>query len=126
MRTGVSSEVGVLNSFLFQICPPVFSHCLHQAKTEICERERKKERVEHPSCSGKKNNWNGRHCTSLVPWQDRNSKIKTGGSTSNNVTYENGCFRGVCVCVCVLGWGGGGESSGTQEGIAGVNGKHCR
>lgn len=52
-------------SFLFQICPPVFSHCLLQAKTEIwkrknacwvLERKRLEWKTLHVSCpmAGKK------------------------------------------------------------------------
>lgn len=46
------------------------------------------------------NGWNGRHCVSLVPWQDRNSKIKTRGSILSNTAT---CTRAAVVSGLCLG-----------------------
>lgn len=102
VRTGVSSEVGVLNSFLFQICPPVFSHCLHQAKTEICERERKREwstrRVAERKTTGMED-------IALLLFHGRIETLKLRLEAPPLITWHmRTVVSEVCVCVCVC-WG---------------------
>lgn len=62
------------------------------------------------------NGWNERHCISPVPWQDRNSKIKTRGSTFSSIVTST---RAV-----VSDLSGGAKAH--RKGTAQVNGKHLR
>lgn len=81
---------------LSDLCLLFFSHCLYQAKTESCKRERSPRRV----AERKRLEWKTSH-VSLFHGRIETLKLRLEAPPLNIVTHKNGCFRCVRVCACV-------------------------